>query len=140
MKRVKVLYKNYLQHLNRIDDIPLGECKLEEITKKDHQLLSQLLAKSLKSNRILIITYFLLICILLTILIVLIFLCIDSSGKLPYILGGTCLSAIAVLERLKKLWQEKILIDMTLTLSKELSPKETVRAIEALYWGNFMKK
>jgi hypothetical protein len=53
--------------------------------------------------------------------------------------GGTFLSLLTVVEKIRRIWREKVFLDVVLTVSRELSPKETIKVIETIYWNCIRK-
>lgn len=140
MKRVKTAYRQYLQRIERLDEINLGRKKTEKkksrpVTRVDNQLFEKLLQEQLKLNQWMVILFVIMLCIIFCGGLFLAFYFINSPGKLGGFSGITLLSLLVIVERLQRLWKEKSLMDITLLMVRELPAEEMVKVVETIYWS-----
>ena len=143
MNHLRSAFEKHLSRLNRLGVVMLGEDKEEDIqsiTLEDNQLFIQNINAQQKFNNRILIIYITLICILFAVGIFLVFHNLNSPDRIGIIFGGTFLSLLGVIERLRRLWREKSFADITLIVLKELPPKESLRVIEILYWNSIRKQ
>jgi len=143
MKRLRSAYEQYLTRIERLNKIQLGtdanKKKSRPITEEDNQYFIKLLDKQLKFNLNIVIIYITMLCVLFGIGVFLVFYYLNSPRVIGLIFGGTFFSLLTVIEKLRRLWHEKSIIDISLTVIQELPPKETAKVIEILYWNSIRK-
>jgi cell division protein FtsW (lipid II flippase) len=74
-------------------------------------------------------------CILFFVGILLVFNFLHSPEKMALVFGGTFLSLVTVVTGLQKLWHEKTIIDLLLTLLPDITPAESIKLIEILSYS-----
>ena len=139
MKQVQSIYKKYLKRIGRIQEISLGAYEPQTITREDNQFFTKLLEKQLNFNRNVIIVYISMLCVLFGIGVLLIFYHLNSPEKIGLIFGGTFLSLLTIIEKLRRLWRDKSIMDITLNIAQGLPPEQTAQVIEALYFNSVRK-
>lgn len=139
MKKLTNIFEKYLERIDRLKTIPLGEHHSRKITQDDNSFLNHLLDVQTRFNKNLLIIYVLLLCIIFIIGVILVFYFISSPAKIGVVFGGTFLSLLAVVDRLGRIWKEKNIIDMTLILVNNMPPDQTAAVIQTLYYSTQKK-
>ena len=139
MKNLKSIFEKYLERTDRLKDLKLGESDSRVIASEDNKFLAQLLEKQSIFNKNIIIVYIVMLCLLFSIGVYLVFRFIDSPNTMGIIFGGTFLSLLAIVDRLRKIWKEKSIMDMILILIDGLPKEQIAAVIETLYWNDIRK-
>lgn len=144
MKHLKSIYEDYLKSIDKFDeDIRLGrKVKTRKKADKDiaaviegkSQLLTQRLNERFKFNNRIVILAVVLLCLIFGIGVFLIFYYRDSPATMGGVFGGTFLSLLSIIRWLHKLWQEKSVMDMSLSVLEGLAPKQAAEFISTIYW------
>jgi hypothetical protein len=108
-------------------------------SKQDHDLFIKIIREQIKFNKNLLITFLSMLFILFGISVFLVFNNLNSPQTIGYIFGGSFLGILAILDKLRRLWREKSVMDMTLILIKKLSPQKSLKIIDTLYWSLIRK-
>ncbi|MGH8548826.1 MAG: hypothetical protein ACRERU_09550 [Methylococcales bacterium] len=132
MKRLETSLTDFLRLLGRLDDIKLGadEHQVNQPTEEDITRLKTRVCENSKFNRTILILYIVSVCVLYVLGVFLVFHFIDSPDVIGVVFGGTFLSLIGVTERLYRVWREKTIIDVMLTIIDDLPPSEAIKSIE----------
>jgi hypothetical protein len=130
MKGLQVSFEAYLKRLGRIGEIPLGE---QRPTAQDNQLFLNELKKRGNSNSIFVIIAFAMLIALFVIGVILIFHYRDSPKLMGAAFGGTFLSLLAIVGKLRQLWLEKFIIDHASLVLQNFSPEQAAEFILQLY-------
>jgi len=146
MKRLQSTFQQYLKHIGRLEPVQLGhqERKFRPVTEEDNQLFIRLLQDELGAIQGYMKYH---IAALLFMLIL-----IASTGvwlgyktfNAPTLAALLLLVSIAlllfVLERLRRIFEEKSVISATLSIIQDLPPNQNIQVVEVLYWSFLRKK
>jgi len=139
VKRLRLVFEKYLSQIGRLEPIKLGSGGKRPIKKEDSEFFMRILLQELRFNKNLIILYVSLLFALFGISIFFVFYHFTSHETGGIIFSGYFLSILIIVDRLRRLWHEKSVMDMVLIVVKELPPQEIVRVIETLYWNSIRK-
>ena len=141
MKQLKEIYKDYLESIGRLDEeICLGprldkkEVEDKSTLIRQSRFLSERLNNRFRFNNKLIIIAVVLLCILFAAGVILVFYYRDSPSVMGGVFGGTFLSLLSIIGWLHKLWKEKSLMDISLSILESLPPEKASDCINTLYW------
>ena len=90
-------------------------------------------------NKNIMIVYIAMLCIVFGIDVYLIFRFLNSPNAMGIIFGGTFLSLLTVIDRLRRIWKEKSIMEMILVLLDGLPKEQIATVIETLYWNGIRK-
>ncbi len=141
MKQLKEIYKDYLKRIGRLDEeVCLGprtdkkDVKDKGTIIRQSRFLSERLNNRFRFNNKIIILAVVLLCILFAVGVILVFYYRDSPSVMGGIFGGTFLSLLSIIGWLHKLWKEKSLMDISLSILEGLPPEKASDCISTLYW------
>lgn len=134
MKQLKKVVEEYLERIGRLQEVQLGLGGKQSVKKEDNILLSQLLSKQVKSNEYILILAILLLCV--TYLIASFFLLShrDDASTTKIVSGSAFLLILEIVRRLRQLWIEKNVLDISLIMLRQLPPDQAANFINVLYW------
>lgn len=130
MKNLQISFENYLEALGKIGEIPLGE--QEDIKEHSNQFLTSLKQKK-SFNSVIFISMFIVLFVLFGASIFLVIYHRDNPSLIGTIMGGTFLSIIAIVAKLRQLWFEKFIIDNASVVLQNFSPERAAEFILHLY-------
>lgn len=136
MKRLQLVFEEYLEKTGRLKKVALGGPELRTISPADNQLLINRLEKESKLNLRILIAIISMFLVLFGIGVLLVFVYIRSPKILSIIFGGDFLALLAIIRGLQQTWREKTTLDILLAVLPNLSPQEVVKVIECLYHSN----
>ena len=141
MKKLETILSTFLNDIGRIEDIKLGGKvnQLKHLSDDDTARLTGQLSGQSKFNRTILVIYIISLCVLYAIGIFMVFYFLDSPEKIGIVFGGSFLGLLAIGDRLYKIWREKTVTDVLLTLIQGLPPIEAVKAIESIYWAQISR-
>ena len=139
MKRLRSAFEQYLSEIGRLKPVQLGPKEKRQITQEHSDFLMKFLDRQLSFNKNLVILYVVLLIIVFAISVFLVFYFLNSPKIIGMVFGGSCLGILAILDRLRRRWREKSVMDLAFIVVRELPPKETVKVIETLYWNSIRK-
>ena len=134
MRELKVSFRSYLSKTGKIGEIPLGNSKPKNL---DNKLFRSELKKLSKINDIFIISAFVILIILFAVGIYLTLLHRNNPSKITAIFGGTFLSLLIIVRKLRQFWLEKFIMDHSSIVLQNFSPEQAADFILNLY-KNFM--
>jgi len=141
VKNLELVLSDFLKEIGRYEDIKLGDMIPDtyQATDADTVRLAGRLNERSLFNRTILVIYVVFLCVLFAIGIFIVFYFLKSPEKMNMVFGGTFLGLIVVNDRLFRIWREKTIIDVILTLIQGLPPMEAVKAIESIYWGRIRR-
>jgi hypothetical protein len=141
LKQLKEIYKDYLESIGRLDEeISLGprtdkkEVEDKSTIIRQSRFLSERLNNRFRFNNKIIIIAVVLLCILFAMGVILVFYYRDSPSVMGGVFGGTFLSLLSIIGWLHKLWKEKSMMDISLSILEGLPPEKALDCINTLYW------
>jgi hypothetical protein len=141
LKQLKEIYKDYLESIGRLDEeISLGprtdkkEVEDKSTIIRQSRFWSERLNNRFRFNNKIIIIAVVLLCILFAMGVILVFYYRDSPSVMGGVFGGTFLSLLSIIGWLHKLWKEKSMMDISLSILEGLPPEKALDCINTLYW------
>jgi hypothetical protein len=131
LRKLKRIYRDYLKKIGKLDgELRLGRrgdsrgVEYEEVLIHESELLRQRLDNRFQSNNKIIILAIVLLCILFFIGVYLVFYYRDEPLIMGGIFSGTFVLLLSIVKWLHILWKEKSVMDLSLVIFEDLSPKE----------------
>lgn len=134
MKKVELLFEEYLSQFGGTKAVQLGEGADNKVTQKHSDFLESRLDSQIKFNNIIIIIAILLLCLLFLMGALLILNNRNNPTTINYIFGGTFLSLLSIVAWLRKLWFEKSILDMASGVVRNLPPEKAAEFVSSIYW------
>jgi hypothetical protein len=139
MKRLQSVFEGYLQKIGRLAPEDLGN-EPQSVTENDKKNIVEQLSKEFAFNQKIIVVYIVMLFLLFGVGIFIVLYYLNSPKAIGAVWGGTFLSLLGIVERLRRLWREKSIMDVTLSVIQDLPPEETVKMIELFYWSFIRQK
>lgn len=133
--RLPVVLGSYLEKVGGLERASLGEAKAISVNPGDQQQLLGQLHRESKFNNRLIVCVTVLHFLLFILAAALVFYHRDSPKVISLILGGSFLSLLPVINSLSRLWREKSAIDMLGVILPTLTPEQSIKVIQSIYFG-----
>lgn len=150
MEKLTTIFEDYLKSIEQFDDkvilgssdraiqvkestpgyFPDGPGSLERKTKS----LEERLGERFKFNNGIILLAIIILCMIFVMGVFFVFYYRDSPVALGGIFGGTFLSLLSIISWLHKLWREKSVMDMTLSVIEGLPAREAAKFINTMAW------
>ena len=136
MKKLKSIYQAFLEDTNLLELEKLGsdERNVEIHKSASLNLKSNILKQSKLNNNILIVSIVLL-CIIFGLGIFFAVYYRDNPTTIGVIFGGTFLSLLAIVSRLRRIWLENILMDVSINVIEDLPPQDAAKFIQTIYYN-----
>ena len=134
MKKTRALFEEYLRRINCLAPVGLGSNAKASISQEDNDRFVRRLEGELRFDRHLVLLYVSMLCLVFILAIVLFFYYLDSVEKVATAFGGSFLGIVLIVEKLRRLWWQRSVLNITLLLVKDLPPQESVRVVQTLYW------
>jgi hypothetical protein len=141
LKKIDEIYGDFLKSINLFDNvISLGPgtgkkpAKDPEILKDKTSILTGELKKRFKFNDKIIILAIILLSVLFLVGVSLVFYYRGSPSVMGSVLGGTFFSLLSIVRWLYKLWREKSIMDISLTIIDALPPEKAAEFINTIFW------
>lgn len=136
MKRLSKIFQEFLKRTGGSEEITLGK-HVELLATEEHKnwFMGQL-RENARINRTFVNV---LIILHIAVLAGAVVLCVYWREKTSYIvaaLGGSGIGvSIIILNGLRKLWREKVIIETVIAMLPTLPPKEAVEAIQSIFYS-----
>jgi hypothetical protein len=140
MKRLQSVYDDYLKRIERLAEVQLGAPKARAVAEADSRFFRELLDRRVKSSQRLVMLCIILLFVLFGAGVAVMLYYLNSPSGVGISLGVTFFSLLSVVEKLRRIWHEKTLMEVTLTVLREMPPPEAAKFIETLYWSAIRKK
>lgn len=141
MKKITAIVEHFLKETRQLDFIQLGGEETEiEVTTKQINTFKETLSKSKRFNKNIILFAIILLGITFLIGIFFVFYHRDNPRTIGLLFGGTFLSLLVIITQLRKLWLNKSLMDLSLSVIQDLPPKEAAKFVETIYWNTLNTK
>jgi hypothetical protein len=128
-------FESYLERIDRMSKVGLGPKEKRAANAEDSRFLTYALERELQFNKRMIILFLALLLIGFGIALFGVYYSFHSAQPASAILGAFFLFMLGILERLRRLWRDKHLMDITLLMTKELTPPEAAKTVETMYWN-----
>ena len=136
MNKIKNIYHSYLNDSKLLNLEKLGsEDNKIEVSKNNNDALKNNILKQIKFNNNIVVISILLLCIIFGLGIFFAIYYRDSPTTIGVIFGGTFLSLLVIVSRLRKIWLEKSLMDVSLSIIEGLSPQDASKFIQTIYFS-----
>lgn len=136
MNDVKSIFQKYLKDTQLLQLEQLGsEQKAVKVTEKEGNLLKDNLTAQMKFNNNIVVISIVLLCIIFLTGIFFVFYYRNSPSTIGVVFGGTFLSLLAIVTRLRKIWLEKSLMDVSLSVINDLPPEDAAKFIQTIYYN-----
>ncbi|ETR71191.1 MAG: hypothetical protein OMM_08279 [Candidatus Magnetoglobus multicellularis str. Araruama] len=146
MNKLEKAFSTYLQDIGYLDFVYLGDDKddikdkdVNPVTEKESQSLINNLSKSQEQNNSIVTIILIMLCILFTVGIFFVFYYRDDPVTLCTIFGGNFFALLGIVSKLKKIWTEKVIIEYSQSILKDLKPEEAAKVMMTLY-TNIIRK
>jgi hypothetical protein len=137
--------EEYLKSVGALAPVTLGDRKKDSVdlpaaaTAKDNELFARALERRAASGRYIIVITVVLLCLLSGVVLVSALRYRDDPKVLGALVAGAFLSQLGIVARLRQLWLDKTVIDISIPVLEELPANEAADFICLLYW-NLVRK
>jgi hypothetical protein len=135
MTPLRLIVEEYLSNIGQLKPIVLGDGEERPLTKQDNQNLIGLLEQRAKSNSYIVIITIVMLIVLFVLALFFLFYYRNDTKTVGFIFGVTLLSNLGIIGRLRKLWIEKNMVDISLIVTERMPPNQAAKFINLLYWN-----
>ncbi|MBK8703375.1 MAG: hypothetical protein IPN33_06955 [Saprospiraceae bacterium] len=136
MSKISTIFHSYLSDNSLLDLEKLGsEDKKVEVSRNTSDTLKNNILRESKFNNNIVVVAIVLLCIIFGLGIFFAIYYRDSPTTIGVIFGGTFLSLLAIVSRLRKIWLEKSLMDVSLSVIEDMSPQDAAKFIQTIYYN-----
>lgn len=143
MTSIKEIVAVHLRAMGRLATVQLGEqpaIRDESLEEKTTAACNKM-QRGLRARRSRASRWLFAICVVLAVgAAIWMFLLSATCANDAWIKGGVLVALVALIEGLRRLWVQKVVLDAFLSLLDGLPPREAARALESLYFGVFQRK
>lgn len=142
---LRPVFEGYLNGVGALAPVTLGDRKKGSVdlpaaaTAKDNELFARSLERRAASGRYIMLISIVLLCLLSGVVLLSALRYRDDPKALGALVAGAFLSQLGIVARLRQLWLDKTVIDISIPVLEELPAKEAADFICLLYW-NLIKK
>ncbi|MDZ7361959.1 MAG: hypothetical protein ONB46_14720 [candidate division KSB1 bacterium] len=116
MKSLQAAFEAYRKQIERLAEARLGGAKTRAVTEAASRSFREQLDRSVKSSKRLVMPGIILLFVLFGAGVAVIWHYLNSATGVGISLGVTFFSLLAVVEKLRRIWREKTLMEVTLTV------------------------
>lgn len=136
MNKLKSIYQSFLEDNSLLELEKLGSDEKKVAPSKNASLnLKSNILKQSKFNNNIVIVSIVLLCIIFGLGIFFAIYYRDNPTTIGVIFGGTFLSLLAIVSRLRRIWLEKSLMDVSLSVLEDLPPQDAAKFIQTIYYN-----
>jgi hypothetical protein len=136
MSKISTIFHSYLSDNSLLNLEKLGsEDNKINVSKNASDTLKNNILRESKFNNNIVVVAIVLLCIIFGLGIFFAIYYRDNPTTIGVIFGGTFLSLLAIVSRLRKIWLEKSLMDVSLCVIEDMSPQDAAKFIQTIYYN-----
>jgi hypothetical protein len=133
--RARTIFHAYLKQVGQLQPVKLGEkAALGHPTEEDNRALEERIVSASRSTRSMIGVMTGMLIVVFALGIFLILSAAGSIGAVASLSAGTLWILLVIVERLRRLWIERSVLDLAWASVREWPPENVLALVEILYW------
>ena len=142
--RAKEAFRLYLAHVGRLHVIGLGDAEehagARGVTDKDNELLEKQINSAADATNWMVGIVVSMLAVVFVVGVFLVIRAVGSAGAVATLSAGLLLTLLAIVERLRRLWVEKAMLDIAWAGVREWPPEKVLSLVELIYWHSLSPK
>ncbi len=138
-RKIDRALKDYLEQAGRLEVVKLGgdggEVPAPPGMDPEGEALSLYFREQLRSHQTLLRTLTAMLCVVFLLGTITAIRSLHAPQVMAGLLAGTLAAMLLVVDFLRRIWVEKITMDIALYVLHNLAPSETLRMLEMIYWN-----
>lgn len=133
MKHLEAVLEDYLSRVGRLGELGLGE-ESKGASTEDSNYLAKILDQKLQFNKLIVVAIMICLGVLFVVATSIVVWYRHDVRAFYAIFGLLLLSNFGIIKWLRQLWWEMNIMDISLSVVRELPPDEAAAFISHLYW------
>jgi hypothetical protein len=131
----KETFQRFLKRIGQLEDVRLGgRPATARVTEEDNQYLKGCIQSARDSTKWMLGVMIGMLIVVFCIGVFFVIQAVSSIGALVAISAGMLVTLLAIIERLRRLWVEQAILNLTWASVREWPPENVLALVELLYW------